>query len=119
MKTQKRFLPTLTLCLGTVCALTTFTALGADPKIQEIWDKQCASCHGKDGKGETKMGKKVDAKDYTDPKVQAEIKDDTALEKLKNGITEKGKERMKPFKEKLTEDEMKALIAHIRTLCKK
>ena len=30
-----------------------------------VYDKNCASCHGKDGKGQTTMGKKQKAKDYT------------------------------------------------------
>ena len=30
-----------------------------------IYAKSCASCHGKDGKGDTKMGKKAGARDYT------------------------------------------------------
>jgi cytochrome c553 len=86
--------------------------------VKELWDKHCASCHAKDGSGNTKMGKKVDVKDYRDPKVQAEIKDDKALKVVKEGITEKGKERMKPYADKLTDDEIKALIAHIRTFKK-
>jgi len=84
----------------------------------ELWEKNCASCHGKDGRGDTKMGKKVNVKDYTDPKFQAEFKDDKAAKTIKEGITENGKERMKPFAEKLTDDDIKALIAHIRTFKK-
>jgi len=46
------------------------------------------------------------------------MKDDAALKALKDGIQAKGKEVMKPFKDKLTEDELKALIAHMRTFKK-
>ena len=38
-------------------------------EVKEAWDKNCASCHGKDGKGETKAGKKADVKDLTDSEV--------------------------------------------------
>ena len=58
------------------------------------------------------------AKDYTDAKVQAEIKDDQSFKNIKEGVTEKGKEKMKPFGDKLTEDEIKALVAYIRTFKK-
>ena len=34
------------------------------------YSKKCASCHGKDGSGKTKMGKKSGARDYRDAKVQ-------------------------------------------------
>src|SRR6185295_18876320 len=81
-------------------ALPGGSAQAADTR--ELWDKNCASCHGKDGRGDTKMGKKVDVKDYTDPKFQAEYKDDKGIKTIKEGITEKGKERMKGYAEKLS-----------------
>jgi len=102
-----------------VAALCGVTVITRAANVQEIWDKQCASCHAKDGSGNTKMGKKVNVKDYRDPKVQAEMKDDKAVQIIKDGIKEKGEERMKPYKDKLTDEEIKALIAHIRTLEKK
>ena len=37
----------------------------------DSWEKDCQKCHGPDGKGGTKMGKKVEVKDYTDPAVRA------------------------------------------------
>ena len=30
-----------------------------------LWARHCASCHGKDGSGNTTMGKKLGVKDYT------------------------------------------------------
>jgi cytochrome c553 len=51
------------------------TLRAADAKA--VWDKDCAKCHGADGKGKTKMGEKVGVKDYTDAKVQEEMKDAT------------------------------------------
>src|SRR5436190_6385592 len=58
-------------------------------EVKANWDKQCAKCHGADGKGQTKMGQKAGAKDYTDPKVQATIKDDQAFNAIKNGLKDK------------------------------
>ena len=40
---------------------------------QENWNKDCAQCHGKTGAADTKMGQKLNAKDLTDPKVQASL----------------------------------------------
>ena len=54
-----------------------------------LYDKQCAKCHGEDGKGETKMGKKLGAKDYTDPKVQDALKDDAAVKAIKGRTQER------------------------------
>jgi cytochrome c553 len=64
------------------------------------------------------MGKKVEAKDYRDPKVQEAMKEIDAIKSVKNGLKQKGVERMKPFADKLTDEEIKALIAHMRTFKK-
>jgi len=86
--------------------------------VAPLYEKHCVKCHGADGKGETKMGKKAGAKDYTDPKVQAEMKDDVAFKSIKDGQKDKdGKVLMKPA-EGLTDDEIKALVAHMRTFKK-
>jgi len=89
------------------------TASAGDAK--ENWEKSCAKCHGADGKGQTKMGQKLGVKDYTDAKVQAELKDDVAFKAIKEGLKDKDdKTLMKPA-ENLTDDEIKALVAHVRS----
>jgi mono/diheme cytochrome c family protein len=89
----------------------------ADAKV--IWDKDCAKCHGAEGKGDTKMGQKLAAKDYTDAKVQAEMKDADMIKAIKDGVKEKDsdKTKMKAFPD-LTEEEQKALVAYIRAMKK-
>jgi cytochrome c553 len=64
------------------------------------------------------MGKQAGAKDYTDAKVQEAMKDDVAAKAIKEGIMEGGKKKMDPYKDKLSDDEIKALIAHMRTFKK-
>lgn len=83
--------------------------------VEPIYAKQCASCHGKDGSGNTKAGKLAGTKDFRDAKVQAEIKDETAVKAIKEGIKEKGSDRfrMKPA-QGLTDDDIKGLIAYVR-----
>ena len=82
------------------------------------WAKHCASCHGKDGKGQTKAGRMAGVKDQTDAQYQAGLADDKMFAAIKGGLTTDGKEKMKPFKDKLSDDEIKALVAHVRTLKK-
>ncbi len=77
--------------------------------------KHCAACHGKDGTGNTVQGKKVGAKDYT--KDQS-FSDGAAFKAIKEGVTEGGKEKMKAFGEKLSDDEIKALVAYVRAFKK-
>ena len=105
-----------TLVLLTLSLIAAGATVRAD--VKETWEKQCAKCHGSDGKGDTKMGKKLGAKDYTDSKVQAEIKDDAAFKAIKEGLKDKeGKVLMKPS-EGLADDEIKALIAYVRAFKK-
>lgn len=92
------------------------TAQAADAKAN--YEKECTKCHGADGRGQTKMGRQSGAKDYTDPKVQADLDDAKALQNTKNGMKDNGKEKMKPYGDKFTDDEIKALIAYIRTFKK-
>jgi len=97
----------------TVALLASAVALQAD--VVENWNKNCASCHGKDGKGQTTMGKKAGAKDYTDASVQAGFTDEEAFKATKEGVQKDGKTVMKPYAEKLSDDEIKELVAHIRS----
>ena len=89
----------------------------ADAK--EIYSKDCAKCHGVDGKGKTKMGEKLKVKDYTDAKVQTEMKEEKMVKAIKEGVKEKGsgKTRMKAFGD-LSDTEVKALVAYIRAFKK-
>jgi len=82
------------------------------------WSQNCASCHGKDGSGNTTMGKKLSVKDYSSAKVQAEFTDAKAAQIIKEGVSEGGKVKMKPFKDKLSDEDVKALVAYVRSLKK-
>src|SRR6476660_7815787 len=111
-KTMKKISLLVTLAL----ALCAPAAAAADAKA--IYEKDCAKCHGSDGKGETKMGKKLGAKDYTDPKVQAALTDEAAFKATKEGLKDKeGKVLMKPA-EGTSDEDVKALVAHMRTFKK-
>jgi mono/diheme cytochrome c family protein len=88
------------------------SARAADAK--ETWDKNCAKCHGKDGKGQTFMGKKYGIKDYTDPKVQESMKDEEMVKAIKEGVKKDGKTEMKAYGDTLSDAEIKALVKHVR-----
>jgi cytochrome c553 len=87
------------------------TASAAD--VKETWEKTCAKCHGPDGKGDTKMGKKLDIKDLTDTKVQTSLKDEEMFKAIKEGVKDGEKIKMKAA-EGLSDDEIKAMVAHVR-----
>jgi mono/diheme cytochrome c family protein len=96
-----------------VLAFTT-NASAVDGKA--IYTDNCQKCHGEDGKGQTKMGQKLGAKDYSDAKVQDAVKDDQAFKSIKEGMKKDDKTLMKPSE--LTDEEIKASLAYLRTLKK-
>jgi cytochrome c553 len=105
----------LTLSIAILAGMA-LTAGAADAKA--LYEKECAKCHGADGKGETKMGKKLGAKDYTSAKVQDELKDEVAFKAIKEGYKDKdGKVVMKPA-EGMTDEDIKGLVAYMRKLKK-
>jgi len=109
---MKKLIPVIVAAM----ALSALSLRAADAKA--LYEQQCAKCHGADGKGDTKMGKKLGAKDYTDAKVQAELKDDSAFKAIKEGLKDKeDKVLMKPI-EGASDDDVKALVAYMRTFKK-
>jgi cytochrome c1 len=59
------------------------------------------------------MGQKLGAKDYTDAKVQAEMKDDAAFKAIK-----KDEKTLMKAAEGLTDADIKALVTYVRTFKK-
>jgi mono/diheme cytochrome c family protein len=83
---------------------------------QALWEKHCIQCHGPDGRGLTKMGRKLNIRDLTAAKVQEEITDENMRRNIKNGVKDAtGKVLMKPA-ENVTDVEIDALVRHVRTL---
>jgi cytochrome c553 len=72
----------------------------------------CAACHGKDGAGKAAMK----TKDYTDAKVQAEMKDDAIIKAIKDGVPDS--KMKKGYSDKLSEQEVKDLAVLVRSFKK-
>jgi cytochrome c553 len=91
---------------------------GSAATAAENWENSCTKCHGADGSGTTKIGKKLKLPDYTAATVQAAMKDEEMFKAIKEGVTEDGKERMKAFKDDLSDPEITDLVAYIRQMRK-
>ncbi len=74
---------------------------------------KCAACHGADGSGNTTVGKSMKIRDLGSADVQKQTDEQLA------GIITNGKGAMPPYKDKMTADQIKQLVAFIRQLAKK
>lgn len=77
------------------------------------FEKKCAMCHGKDGSGETPAGKALKARDLRLPEVQKQ-----GDPELTAWISAGRPGKMPAFKDSLSPKEIKAVVAHLRTLKK-
>jgi cytochrome c oxidase cbb3-type subunit 3 len=78
--------------------------------VAAIFQKDCAKCHGADGKGI----KSLDPPDFTNPKWQASKTDKQLIADINNG-----EGVMPAFKGKLTPAQITALVKHIRKFAPK
>jgi mono/diheme cytochrome c family protein len=83
---------------------------------QEIYEKRCTVCHGGDGKGKTKKGRQLKAKDFTRSRFQQHTTDKEIVDAITNGIK---KRKMPAFKDKLSPEEIQALVGYVRAFGKK
>ena len=89
------------------------SAAPAAVDAKAIFDSKCAKCHGKDGRAKTFRGKLIHARDLTDAGWQSNVTDERLFNSVSNG---KGK--MPDFKKSLSEDQIDALVAYVRSLKK-
>lgn len=83
----------------------------------ELWMKHCKKCHGEEGKGDTPMGKRFSVPDYTDPAVQEAMTDEAIRASIIDGKTnEDGKMVMLAFGKRLSDEDVEALVAYVRSL---
>ena len=107
----------LTLSLVVLFAISASSSLFA-ANAATLWKKDCAKCHGADGRGDTKIGRKRLINDLTDASFQAKFTDEEATTSIKFGLKDaKGKVIMKAIKG-VSDDDIKALVAYVRSLKK-
>jgi len=83
-----------------------------------LWKKDCAKCHGADGRADTETGRKRLMNDLTDATFQSKFTDAEATSSIKLGLKDaKGKVIMEAVKG-VSDEEIKALVAYVRALKK-
>ncbi|NBD07478.1 MULTISPECIES: cytochrome c [Corallococcus] len=78
-----------------------------------LWDKSCKGCHGADGRAQTRMGKKESIPDMSRASWQKAESDAELRGVIANGSSDNPK--MKAYKDKLTPEQIDALVGYIRT----
>jgi cytochrome c6 len=110
---NKRFAKSLGVFVGIAIAslLVSGAPLHADSG-ETLFKTKCAACHGPDGKGETAMGKANKLRALGSADVQKQSDDDLA------GIISNGKNKMPAYGKSLKPEQVKDLVAYIRSLKK-
>ena len=80
-----------------------------EASARSLFASKCSSCHGADGRGETVAGKISGAPDMTDGKWQAGVSEKRMATSIRNG-----RGVMPSFDEKLSQDDIAALVSHVR-----
>ena len=112
MKTPCR-ISVASLCLAVFATSSLYAADAA-----ALWRKDCAICHGADGRGATKEGTKLYISDLTDAALQAKFTDEEAAKSIKSGLKDaKGGVIMKAISG-VSDDDIKSLVAYVRALKK-
>lgn len=93
---------------------------GHGPLIQadakKMFDDECASCHGKQGRGNGRAGRDMDPRptDITKPEFLDEHSDEDMFKKIIEGDGE-----MDPYRDIFTDEQIHAIIAYTRQLGEK
>jgi len=100
--------------------MPSFVQAGDPEQGKKLYELYCATCHGQSGKGDGAAAAALNPKprDHTDKAYMSTLSDDDMLKVVKNGGASIGKSPiMPPWGATLKDDQIKDVIAYIRTLC--
>lgn len=80
---------------------------------RKIFVRNCAPCHGPDGRARSPAARKLGVKDLT----QNRLEDDQIRTQILQGIQAKGQAgKMPAFKDSFSDDELRALVVEVKRL---
>jgi len=82
-------------------------------KVDELFNRNCARCHGADGRSDTPQGHLFNAPDFADPEWWKKNSTMTGIRTMRS-IVARGKAGMPGFGKKLTKSEINLLVHRIR-----
>jgi mono/diheme cytochrome c family protein len=90
--------------------LTTQSGPQGKSSASDLFNRHCSTCHGKDGRARTFRGRLVRAQNLADAKWQTGVTDEQVADAIKQGP-----EAMPAFENKLSQAEIDALVAYVRS----
>lgn len=109
------------MLVAMVAVWATSAVAGDDDKVARMWKSKCGSCHGVDGKADTKQGKKMGIGDMSTAAWQTEFTDEKIRKAITDGLSREknGKQQdMDPLGKELEPAQIDALIKYARGLKK-
>jgi len=86
-------------------------------QVDELFNRNCARCHGADGRGDTPSGHLFKAPDFTDADWWQKNSDITSKRNLRS-LVARGKAGMPAFGKKLTRAQINLLVDRVRSFRK-
>jgi cytochrome c6 len=101
------------IAIGRPSHFSNTAASESETDAAQLFSRNCAKCHGKDGRAKGLKAKVVGARNLTDAEWQDRVSDERLFNSISNG---KGK--MPAYGKKLSEAEINSLANYVRSLKK-
>lgn len=115
---KRTFMAAAVVAAAGIIGLMVGDASAQDAKA--IYAKECAKCHGDSGAGDGAMGQKLKDKpsDWTKGAGLQGMDDGKIADSIKKGGGAVGKSKAMPAYPKLSDADVKALVAHVKSMKK-
>jgi cytochrome c6 len=100
------------LGVASLIALLLFSHQAFADSGADVYKAHCSSCHAASGAGDTMLGKNLKLRPLTSPEVLSQSDEELV------SITSKGKNRMPAYGRRLSQQQIEAVVKHIRSLKK-
>ncbi|MGA2353947.1 MAG: cytochrome c [Terriglobales bacterium] len=87
-----------------------FSTYAFAESASDTYKKKCSACHGAKGAGDTLLGKNLKLRPLNSPEVQDKSDAEITM------IIGKGRNKMPRFDDKLSKDQIRALVEYVRSL---
>jgi cytochrome c oxidase cbb3-type subunit 3 len=118
---RRLYVSALLMTLGALVLATALRVQAADPEEgKKVYMQFCASCHGQSGKGDGPAAAALNPKprDHTDRQYMSSLSDEQLFKVIKEGGASVGKSPlMPPWGPSIKDEQIKDVIAYVRTLC--